>query len=117
MTLPKTLKQQIQSTESTEVNLKSLVAKVIVAALDAQEVTQKVERPKEDFSLVNSEIHTPSDQQVLGTRSKYSRINKRKDMLTLQSSAMTKLKIKQVMPDQTPLQPSELPFFVHSATL
>jgi len=46
---PKPQKQQIQSTESTEVSLKSLVAEVVAAALDTWEVMQKVERPKEDF--------------------------------------------------------------------
>ena len=38
-------------------------------------------------------------------------------MLTPQSPAMTKLNTKQVMPEQPTLQPSELPFLVHLATL
>ena len=38
-------------------------------------------------------------------------------MLTLQPPAMTKLKTEQVMPEQTTLQPSELPFLVCLATL
>ena len=43
------LKQQIQLTESTEVNLKNLVAKVVTGVLDTQEAVWKVEKHKEDF--------------------------------------------------------------------
>ena len=49
MALPETLKQQIWSTELTEVYLKSLVAEVVAAVLDTWEVAQKAEKPKEDF--------------------------------------------------------------------
>jgi len=38
---------------------------------------QKAEKAKEDFWLVNSETHTLFNQQVFGTRSKYSRGYKR----------------------------------------
>jgi len=42
-------KQQIQSTESTELDLKNLVAKAVVAAMDAREIGKKAEEPKEGF--------------------------------------------------------------------
>jgi len=42
-------KQQLQSTELTEIDLKSLVAKVVVAVMDGQEVKKKAEEPKEGF--------------------------------------------------------------------
>ena len=40
-------KQQIQSTESTELDLKSLVAEAVAAAIDARETGKKAEEPKE----------------------------------------------------------------------
>jgi len=46
---PKPWKQQIRSTESTELNLKSLVAKAVAAAIDAREIGKKAEEPKEGF--------------------------------------------------------------------
>src|SRR5882724_7790577 len=46
---PKPRKQQIQSTESTKLDLKSLVAKAVVAAVDAREIGKKAEEPKEGF--------------------------------------------------------------------
>jgi len=49
-------KQQIWLAVSTEVNLKSLVAKVVAAALDTWK------RPRRICRLVNGETHTPSDQ-------------------------------------------------------
>src|SRR5882724_2344012 len=42
-------KQQIWSTKSTELDLKSLVAKAVVAAMDARETRKKAEEPKEGF--------------------------------------------------------------------
>src|SRR5882724_7376875 len=46
---PKPRKQQIRSTESTELDLKSLVAEAVVAAIDAREIRNKAEEPKEGF--------------------------------------------------------------------
>ena len=46
---PKPQKQQLWSTESTKVTLKILVAEVVAAVLDTQEVAQKAEKLKEDF--------------------------------------------------------------------
>src|SRR5882724_8713404 len=46
---PKPQKQQIRLTESTELNLKSLVAKAVVAVIDTREIGKKAEEPKEDF--------------------------------------------------------------------
>ena len=46
---PKPRKQQIRSTESTELDLKSLVAKAVVAAIDAREIGKKAKEPKEGF--------------------------------------------------------------------
>ena len=73
---PKPQKQQIWSTELTELNLKSLVAEA-VAAVDARETGKKAEEPKRVFRQVNGEIHALSDQQVLGLRNKYSRVYQR----------------------------------------
>src|SRR5882724_3860966 len=42
-------KQQIQSTELTELNLKSLVAEAVAAAIDAREIRKKAEEPKDGF--------------------------------------------------------------------
>ena len=42
-------KHQIGSTESTETNLKSPVAKAVAAVMDAWEVKKKAEEPKEGF--------------------------------------------------------------------
>src|SRR5882724_1560547 len=42
-------KQQIRSTEATELNLKSLVAEAVVAAMDAREIGKKAKEPKEGF--------------------------------------------------------------------
>ena len=41
--------QWIQSTTLTEVDLKGLVAEMVAAALDAQEVEKKAEKAKEYF--------------------------------------------------------------------
>ena len=46
---PKPRKQQIWSSTSAEVNLKSLVAKAVEAAKDAQEVSKRAEEAKENF--------------------------------------------------------------------
>ena len=46
---PKPRKQQIRSTESTELDLKSLVAKAVAAAMDAREIGKKAKEPKEGF--------------------------------------------------------------------
>src|SRR5882724_7003372 len=46
---PKPRKQQIWSTELTELNLKSLVAEAVAAAIDAREIRKKAEEPKEGF--------------------------------------------------------------------
>ena len=46
---PKPWKQQVQSVESTKINLKSLVAEAAAAAMDAQVVKKKAEEPKEGF--------------------------------------------------------------------
>ena len=46
---PKPWKQQIRLTKLTELNLKSLVAKAVVAAMDAREIGKKAEEPKEGF--------------------------------------------------------------------
>src|SRR5882724_5228039 len=46
---PKPRKQQIRSTESTELDLKSLLAEAVVAAMDAREIGKKAEEPKEGF--------------------------------------------------------------------
>ena len=46
---PKPQKQQIQSTESTELDLKSLVAEAVAAAIDAREIGKKAKEPKEGF--------------------------------------------------------------------
>ena len=46
---PKPRKQQIRSTKSTELNLKSLVAEAVAAAMDAREIGKKAEEPKEGF--------------------------------------------------------------------
>jgi len=59
-------------TQSTKVDLKNLVSEAVVAALDTWEAVQW-----RIFMEVNGEIHALSDQQVLGTRRKYSRVNKR----------------------------------------
>ena len=42
-------KQWVQLVKTTEVNLKSLVAEAVVAAMDAWEVKKKAEESKEDF--------------------------------------------------------------------
>src|SRR5882724_8033426 len=42
-------KQQIRSTESTELNLKSLVAEAVAAGMDAREIRKKAKEPKEGF--------------------------------------------------------------------
>src|SRR5882724_11205404 len=46
---PKPWKQQMRSTESTELDLKSLVAEAVAAAMDARETGKKAEEPKEGF--------------------------------------------------------------------
>ena len=46
---PRPRKQQIRSTESTELNLKNLVAEAVVAAMDAREIGKKAKEPKEGF--------------------------------------------------------------------
>jgi len=84
------------------------VAEAVVAAMDAREVKKKEEEPKEVLRLVDGEIHTPSDQQVLSLRNKYSRSTK--DMLNPLSPVTIDPRIKHVMPEQPPLQPSKDPF-------
>ena len=42
-------KQQIRLTESTELNLKSLVAEAVTAAMDARETGKKAKEHKEGF--------------------------------------------------------------------
>ena len=42
-------KQQIQSTESTKLDLKSLVAEAVAAVIDAREIGKKAKEPKEGF--------------------------------------------------------------------
>ena len=42
-------KQQIRSTKSTELDLKSLVAEAVAAAMDAREIRKKAKEPKEGF--------------------------------------------------------------------
>ena len=42
-------KQQIWSTESTELDLKSLVAEAVAAVMDARETGKNAEEPKEGF--------------------------------------------------------------------
>jgi len=56
----------------TELDLKSLVAKAVAAAIDAREIGKNAEEPE-----VDGETHAPSDQQVLGLRNKYSRVYQR----------------------------------------
>jgi len=46
---PKPQKQQIRSTESTELESKNLVAEAVAAAMDAREIREKAEEPKEGF--------------------------------------------------------------------
>src|SRR5882724_4362129 len=46
---PKPQKQQIRLTKSTELNLKSLVVKAVVAVIDAREIGKKAEGPKDGF--------------------------------------------------------------------
>ena len=46
---PKPWKQQIRSTKLTKLDLKSLVAEAVVAAMDAREIEEKAKEPKEGF--------------------------------------------------------------------
>ena len=46
---PKPWKQQIRLAKPNKVDIKGLVAKVVTAAMDAQDAANKVEGPKEGF--------------------------------------------------------------------
>jgi len=48
MTLPEALEAMVWSVESAKVDLKSLVAEAVAAAMDTREV-KKAEEPKEGF--------------------------------------------------------------------
>ena len=69
-------RSETQLTESTELNLKSLVAEAVAAVMDAREIG-KMKNPRRVFRQVNRETHALSDQQVLGLRNKYSRVYQR----------------------------------------
>jgi len=75
MTLPEALdSNRFGWLNQTETDLKSLVAEVVVAAMDAWESKRRKKNPRRVFRLVDNETHAPSDQQVLSFRNKYSRV-------------------------------------------
>jgi len=88
---------------------------MVAAALDAREVATKSERTKRIFRPVDSEIHTPSDQYVLSTGSKYSRAPK---IYVDPTVAATTQQEPNKLCLKNPIQPAGLsPVFVHSTSL
>jgi len=65
---------------------------------------------KRVFELVDGEIHTLSDQQVLGLRNEYSRVYQRYVKPTI--TITIELRTEQVMPKQPPLPPSKGPILI-----
>jgi len=107
-------KQQVQLVESTEIDLKRLVAEAVVAEMDAWEVKKKAEEKRRVLGqlMVKSMPHKTNRFSVLET----STVTSTKDMLNPLSVTIY-LRTKQVMPKQPPLQPSEDPFLVQSTSL
>src|SRR5882724_6166673 len=99
-------KQQIHLAEPNEVNIKGLIAKVVTAAMDAQDAAKKAEGPKRVLGWSTVKPHQTNRFSVLET----STVGSTEDMLTLQSPVTTELRTEQAVPELPP-------FLICSATL